>query len=99
MQLAYSEAFDPFKATPADLRAEAVSLRFSQYVGMLHSRTALGSCEATVLRWQRYSLVPADPAFHPLGTDAGVHVAAGGNQVAYLVCFLRAALTSSGPVA
>eukprot|EP00439_Symbiodinium_sp_Y106_P013295 s7788_g1.t3 len=63
----HAEAFDPFKATPADLRAEAVSL------------------------WQRYSLVPADPAFHPLGTDAGVHVAAGGNQVAYLVCFLRVA--------
>ncbi|CAE7840352.1 prlC [Symbiodinium sp. CCMP2592] len=63
----HAEAFDPFKATPADLRREAVSL------------------------WQRYSLVPADPAFHPLGTDAGVHVAAGGNQVAYLVCYLRVA--------
>ena len=45
MQLAYSEAFDPFKATPADLRAEAVSLRFTQSVGMLHSGTALGSCD------------------------------------------------------
>ncbi|CAE7270221.1 prlC [Symbiodinium sp. CCMP2456] len=63
----HAEAFDPFKATPADLRAEAVSL------------------------WQRYSLVPADPAFHPFGTDAGVHVANGGNQVAYLVCYLRVA--------
>ncbi|CAE7226402.1 prlC [Symbiodinium sp. KB8] len=63
----HAEAFDPFKATPADLRAEAVSL------------------------WQRYSLVPADPAFHPFGTDAGVHVSAGGNQVAYLLCYLRVA--------
>ena len=44
-------------------------------------------------RWQRYSVVPADPAFVPLGTDAGLHVAQGGNQVAYLLCYLRAVPT------
>eukprot|EP00930_Biecheleria_cincta_P002131 TRINITY_DN103175_c0_g1_i1.p1 TRINITY_DN103175_c0_g1~~TRINITY_DN103175_c0_g1_i1.p1 ORF type:complete len:751 (-),score=143.09 TRINITY_DN103175_c0_g1_i1:30-2072(-) len=45
--------------------------------------------EASAALWQRYSVVPADPAFSPFGGDAGLYVAQGSNQIAYLLCYLR----------
>ena len=51
-------------------------------------------CQTWSPRWQRYSVVTADPAFTPLGGDAGLHLAQGSNQVAYLLCYLRLILTS-----
>lgn len=45
----------------------------------------------TKVRWQRYSAIPADPSFTPLGPDAGINVGNGANHVAYLLCYLRPA--------
>jgi len=39
--------------------------------------------------WQRYSPMPAHPAFTPFGEDAGLYMAHGPNQIAYLLCYLR----------
>ncbi|CAE8709145.1 unnamed protein product, partial [Polarella glacialis] len=45
---------------------------------------------AAVAQWQRYSPIKAHPGFSPLGEDAGMYLALGANQVAYLLCYLRA---------
>jgi len=44
---------------------------------------------AAVSLWQRYSPVLAHPAFTPFGEDAGLYMAQGPNQIAYLLCYLR----------
>eukprot|EP00913_Durusdinium_trenchii_P024148 g22675.t1 len=54
-------------------------------------KTAADLREHAISLWQRYSLVEADPAFTPLGGDAGLNVGHGANHVAYLLCYLRVA--------
>ncbi|CAJ1351157.1 unnamed protein product [Effrenium voratum] len=53
--------------------------------------TAAEVRKRSVSMWQRYSAIPADPSFTPLGPDAGINVGNGANHVAYLLCYLRVA--------
>ncbi|CAJ1394563.1 unnamed protein product [Effrenium voratum] len=53
--------------------------------------TAADVRKRSVSMWQRYSAIPADPSFTPLGPDAGINVGNGANHVAYLLCYLRVA--------
>lgn len=45
--------------------------------------------EKSVELWQRYSLVAANHRFSPLGQEAGMSIAEGPSQIAYLLCRLR----------
>lgn len=53
-----------------------------------HAATASELRSAATAMWQRYSPVQAHPTFSPLG-DAGLQLAEGCNQVAYMLCYLR----------
>lgn len=55
-----------------------------------HSATPAQLQQEAVALWQQYSPVAAHPSFTPLGQDAGMFLALGANQIAYLLCHLRA---------
>jgi len=54
-----------------------------------HSASPSDVQSAAASFWGRYSAVPVHDSFSPFGGNAGLYVAGGANQLAYLLCYLR----------